>query len=538
MYELRLASNQTSFGVWPLARVSNLVALLRDGAVARLRQALPRRNSEVERVLVGRKADGTDDGPVSSRVKIVPLPSIGHQHADRGVRRVLVEVPPGCTLRAEDVHWAFSGLELVAPEIGARQPLILTPSADESICLHYGVGDRIFRVWRTVTPVALPELARRRRIDPGRVAEEAKGGTERGAEQARATGAVVQALRFAETRTRADVIRVQREPFEAKGDRVEAFAPGTRFAKERLWHVEITFTQPIKGPLVIGDGRFLGLGVMAPVQGLPEHDASRLSLARFALVGRVLPLVTETLPLAEQARRALLSRCKYLARSGNPGLADAEIGPLCPAFWGKDEQGQPRTGHGHAFVLPTDEDGDGLLDHLTVFARMGLNLLERQGLETVRILRCGGNELPLVLLGAGTTAEFAAPPLLGPSEVWESATPFVVTRHLKLRGRKRDPREWSQGREGQQAFVGQVLHEELERRGFKDSEIEPLDGIGARRLRPLQFQLYRRKHGDDGGQRPRGAFRLRFPAPVTGPIAVGHSCHFGLGLFLPAGSVE
>ena len=29
-----------------------------------------------------------------------------------------------------------------------------------------------------------------------------------------------------------------------------------------------------------------------------------------------------------------------------------------------------------------------------------------------------------------------------------------------------------------------------------------------------------------------------FTAPVTGPIAVGHSCHFGLGLFLPAGALE
>ena len=28
------------------------------------------------------------------------------------------------------------------------------------------------------------------------------------------------------------------------------------------------------------------------------------------------------------------------------------------------------------------------------------------------------------------------------------------------------------------------------------------------------------------------------PGPVTGPIAVGHSCHFGLGLFLHAGFVE
>ena len=62
-------------------------------------------------------------------------------------------------------------------------------------------------------------------------------------------------------------IRVQREPFEANGHRVEAFAVGTRFPKERLWHIEITFRDAVTGPLVIGDGRFLGLGVMAPTQG-------------------------------------------------------------------------------------------------------------------------------------------------------------------------------------------------------------------------------------------------------------------------------
>ena len=131
---------------------------------------------------------------------------------------------------------------------------------------HYGVGNgEGWRVWRTITPAALPEAARRRRIDPRRIAAEAKSGAERAAEQKRAAGAVVQALRHAEVRTSAETIRVQREPFEANGERVEAFATGTRFAKERLWHVEIIFDAPVAGPLIIGDGRFLGLGVMAPV---------------------------------------------------------------------------------------------------------------------------------------------------------------------------------------------------------------------------------------------------------------------------------
>ena len=52
--------------------------------------------------------------------------------------------------------------------------------------------------------------------------------------------------------------------------------------------------------------------------------------------------------------------------------------------------------------------------------------------------------------------------------------------------------------------------------------------------RPIQFRRFRQKLNDDGGRRPAGAFRLTFEAPINGPIALGHSCHFGLGLFVPA----
>jgi CRISPR-associated protein Csb2 len=266
VFELRQAASDTSIAPWPLVRASKLAVALRDGAVARLRSALPDRSTEIERFLVGRKANGADEGRTSLRVRILPLPSIGHHHADRAIRRVLVEVPAGCPIRADDVFWAFSGLELVDPETGEVLDAIVTPTDDEGMLSHYGIGERDYCVWRTATPIALPESASRRRIDHERGLADAKNGFERAAEQRRAAGAVVHALRFAEVRAWADSIRVQREPFESNGERVEAFAPGTRFAKERLWHVEIAFREPIAGPLVIGDGRFIGLGVMAPVR--------------------------------------------------------------------------------------------------------------------------------------------------------------------------------------------------------------------------------------------------------------------------------
>src|SRR5690606_8693933 len=103
---------------------------------------------------------------------------------------------------------------------------------------------------------------------PTRKLRDAKGGIERAREIANSRAAVVQALRHAGIRTRVDAVRLQREPFGAAGSRVEPFAEGTRFEKERLWHVELSFTAPITGALLIGDGRFLGLGLMAPAADL------------------------------------------------------------------------------------------------------------------------------------------------------------------------------------------------------------------------------------------------------------------------------
>ncbi len=271
----------------------------------------------------------------------------------------------------------------------------------------------------------------------------------------------------------------------------------------------------------------------APTKVPAAARRTQPAVARFLLDGPVLPLVTETLPVAEQARRSLLSRCKHLARQRNPGLTDAEIGLLSPAFWGKDEQGRPRIGHEHAFFLPADEDGDGRLDHVTFFAAMGFNALEVGGLYGLRRLPFSeGESLHLLMVGLGDRQDFRAP-ILEESTVWASATPFLVTRYPKLYGTKRDrPEDYASPR----AFVRHILDQELKRRPELPQviSIEETEGIGMQRLRPIQFKRFRRKQGDDGGRRPAGGFRITFSAPVRGPLCLGHSCHFGLGLFAPS----
>src|SRR5690606_20648296 len=79
------AENEAKAAPQRLTTVSALVKRIRDQAAARLRGALEGYDEEIERVLIGRKADGSNGGPIEDRVRIVPLPSIGHDHADHGI---------------------------------------------------------------------------------------------------------------------------------------------------------------------------------------------------------------------------------------------------------------------------------------------------------------------------------------------------------------------------------------------------------------------------------------------------------------------
>jgi CRISPR-associated protein Csb2 len=271
------------------------------------------------------------------------------------------------------------------------------------------------------------------------------------------------------------------------------------------------------------------------------RELFKATVARFALDGPVLPLVTDTLPLAEVARSVIMGKFQRLLHRRKYGTADKPYRELfrSPVLSGKDADGGRLLNHGHAYYLPVDEDGDGRIDHVTVLAEDGFGPEEVAALHAVRSLPFGqGDGLRLMLVGLGQRGDFTAA-MFQRSVCWESATPFLVSRYLKKRGRKKDPAELRQG--GMAAeFVRLVLLEELGRLRQRRAEVPkpvridllPEGRMGARGLRPIQFQRFRRKPGDDGGHRPSGALRIVFPQPVAGPICLGHSCHFGLGLFV------
>ena len=326
------------------------------------------------------------------------------------------------------------------------------------------------------------------------------------------------------------------------------YDPDWHLCGETLWLHDEKWSEP-PGSRWVRYARPADCFRIAPRGPVRHASAVRPQVARFILDSAVLPLVTVTLPVAEDARRNLMGIFgrRFQTIEGER--------PASSIFSGKNAQGEPLTGHGHAYFLPTDEDGDGRLDHLTIVAKDGFSSRELHVLDQLREVKNrerdeSGHPLGVLLLGLDTIQNIQAGPLRESRE-WVSATPFLVPRFAKANGTKRDTPELLRS---PRQFMIATLQEEITRLIERRADLADIDpqGVeiqmlldesdnfrlgraqGGAGLRPIQFKRFRQKRGDDGGRRPSGAFRLIFPRAVQGPIALGHSAHFGLGLFIPA----
>lgn len=479
-FELR---GKAGFSPRPLASAATVMTGLRDAAVRKLQMALPDQSGLFEKLIVGRGAGPRD---LAQRVRLTPIPSIGHMHADPSIRRIMVEIPAECPIRADDLEWAFAGLEPHHPETGTTWSGRIVSTDDSRMADRFM---RPARVFRSMTAVALPN-APRRRIGTDGIRKPAD---ERHQEETRAAGAVVHVLRHAGVRIRPIGIRVQREPFQPRGIRAEHFAAGSRFSKHVLWHVELRFSEALAGPLVIGDGRFCGLGLMTPVTEYADVVAFSLKTAyRIAPDDR--PLLIRSL------RRALMA------------IARNDVGRIDRLFSGHEPDGAAdRAGH-HAHVFLAADggaDNDERITRLIVAAPWAVDRTVKprrndrgrfdEVVHDLKVLRAGrlGRFLDLI---PETTQD--GEPLIGPARMWISATPYVATRNLKKRD---DPA----------AIVEANVVAECHRRGLPA---------------PAAIAVLDVSAGPRGGQ-PKAKLRLNFATAIRGPLLLGRDSHAGGGLF-------
>jgi CRISPR-associated protein Csb2 len=105
------------------------------------------------------------------------------------------------------------------------------------------------------------------------------------------------------------------------------------------------------------------------------------------------------------------------------------------------------------------------------------------------------------------------------SKVWESVTPYVPPRH-HLRG----------GREREGESIAEQIRREVQGREIaQDVEVE----LGAPQWVSVHVPRWEASKRAFIGDRRGQMIRLRFTTPVGGPIRLGHSSSFGLGLFRP-----
>jgi len=254
VFELQELTEPGRLYPYRLEVAARLAIAIRDLAFGRLSTAMGR-EAELERAVLGRMSG---PGEQRSRIRVIPLPSLGTPHTDPSIRRVVVQVPADCPVEASDIRWALAGQRV--PSLSSAQgesagAARLVESGGDAMLWKYGfVGEPCDR-WRTVTPAVLPVHLRSGR----------RTGSERSQFEDLAALSVADAVRHAGIPARVREVRCQREPYFTRGKPANEFARD-RFESGRLRHVELVLNEACQGPLIIGDGRWLGLGLLYPVR--------------------------------------------------------------------------------------------------------------------------------------------------------------------------------------------------------------------------------------------------------------------------------
>jgi len=239
-----------------------------------------------------------------------------------------------------------------------------------------------------------------------------------------------------------------------------------------------------------------------------------VTVARYTLHAPLLPPIQDALPFTEQVRRALIRHCVRVSHS--------------EAILGKAVDGTPLEGHMHAHYFATDEDGDGRLDHVTLYAPCGFDPEDVKALgQLTRIFQSGNRpEVRAVLTGLGHRGQFEQVPMFTSSHKWISVTPFSLPRFAaRGAGKPPRPRDLPEAQLRRELRV-RNLPEPISMRRIVGHEI-----YGRPMVRWLEFHT-RRFKGEQGYGL--AGFAMEFSEAVAGPIALGFACHFGLGLFMPA----
>ena len=247
-YELfSLRDAEGDFSPEPQAKLIHVAGMVRRAAIKAMEgypPGVPDPAKWIETFVAGHR-NGNDD---HKQFSYIPLPSIGHEHADCNIRRVMIVAPFG-----EDANLAHLAEQLdghpLEREGGGIAPTLRHLRRDGFTAQYI----RQSRVWATVIPSILPGH------DDHKPAK-----TKKLLEIALRQSGVEQPCEF--TWSSMPNFRHSMPAFkhDRRGRHLGYFRPN-HLEKFTLVHARLTFTTPVPGPMIIGAGRHCGFGVCAVV---------------------------------------------------------------------------------------------------------------------------------------------------------------------------------------------------------------------------------------------------------------------------------
>jgi CRISPR-associated protein Csb2 len=254
-------------------------------------------------------------------------------------------------------------------------------------------------------------------------------------------------------------------------------------------------------------------------------------LLQFAVGWHVAPDTSAIVRLTARFRGVVLRellRIKTRDPSATWSRAGSQVRESVADMFGKDAEGKPLAGHRHAEFMVWVEGR--VPTRLFVF-RDGRAF---DADEQAAVLLAAQREFSWTAAGPQNDTwkvrlvplDRAVPPPPGfdgvPARVWESLTPYVPPRHHLRGGKLRE----SESLEAQ-------IRRELSLRVGSDTKSIVVEQLVDTAWVSVHVPLAQSGRRASLGSRRGYTMRLTFSAPVTGPLRLGHSSSFGLGLFKP-----
>jgi len=256
----------------PLRRAAELASAVRQAIMSHAPEPI----SELISGHVARSAGAGRSGSTRPlerpHVAVLPLAFAGAPHADGSIYGVALALP--AEVDSEDrgqlfealTRWTASqpdevGLPL-AFRSGSRLSLAWRAEPSDRAVLRRATWCHASRQWATVTPVALDR-------HPGDLCD--KNPARRARAEEEAVASVVAACQYIGLPDPAEV-QIDRESFLVgvpPASSFPAFGSGSGPSRA-LVHVRLRFADPVVGPVVLGAGRYRGMGLMKPLTATGE----------------------------------------------------------------------------------------------------------------------------------------------------------------------------------------------------------------------------------------------------------------------------